>query len=322
MTLINYTGNRRAGGGFYTAACVIFAIGFAVCLLARPQICIPASREAVVLCAATLIPSLLPFLTVNGILLGSGAAEYAARTAGPLFSRIFGCSPVFCAPFFIGVTSGFPTGALSVVRAYENGFCTKNEAERALSFCSNAGAAFTVSALGTLLGDLRLGAAIYAAQIVSALVVSRVFCRRTAGAAFAINGFAPPRKRLFTGAVTGAVIPLLNVCAFVIVFAPVVALIRSTAQFLEAPPEATGLLVSAIELTNAAAYLSSAVPTARAAVLCAFAVGWSGFCVHAQIAAFASEKGLSMKYYFAGKLLNGALSAFLVWISTRFLFGY
>ena len=290
------------------------SVCFAVCLLARADVCTGAVRQAVRLCLDTLIPALFPFLALNGVILGAGGAELAARTAGGIFARVFRTSPALCAPFFIGAAAGFPSGAAAIAKVYSDGGCTKNDAERALAFSSNSGPAYAIGGLGALLGDLRLGALIYAAQMASALLLARILPRKNGEERETVGtAWQPPQPGLFTRAVKGAVTPMLNICAFVIIFAPVTALLG---RGLEAAGLSVGLrggILSAVELTNGAAFAASALPRRMAASVCAFALSWSGLCVHAQTASYTAEAGLSLKYYVPGRLFMGAVSAALVW---------
>ena len=51
--------------------------------------------------------------------------------------------------------------------------------------------------------------------------------------------------------------------------------------------------------------------------MAAFMLGWAGLSVHCQVLAFLGDSGLSMRTYFVGKLLHGALSAALLGLLTR-----
>ena len=294
--------------------CLLCSVCFAVCLLARSDICTEAVRKAVRLCLDTLIPALFPFLVLNGLFLGAGGAGLAARTLGGAFSRVFKVSPALCAPFVIGATAGFPSGAAAVARVYSEGGCTKDEAERALAFSSNSGPAFAVGGLGAMLGDLKTGALIWAVQLLSALLLARVIPRRAASDGPLTRADPPDKPGILTRAVTGAVTPMLNICAFVLIFAPVTALISRGLTLIGAPAALTGGILSVLELTNGSVFACSALSRRAAAAVCAFAVSWSGLCVCAQTASCVSEAGLSLKYYVPGKFFMGAVSAAAVWL--------
>ena len=287
-------------------------IGFAACLVWRGDVCAGAVRGALEVCGKTIIPAVFPFFCAVGLILGAGGAEAAARVCGRAFARIFRVSPALCAPFLIGLISGFPAGAAAVTRVYAEGRCTKAEAERAIAFSSNAGPAYVVCGIGGMLGDLRLGAVLYAVQIVVMIAVNALFARRYPRVGADVP--APPLPRadaLVTRAVKEAITPMLTVCAFVLAFAPITALLRSGLEYIGAADGVIGAALSILELTNAAGH-AAALPLGISLPICAFAVSFSGICVAAQISAFAADAGLSMRYYFRAKLICGAVSFFIL----------
>lgn len=294
---------------------LICSICFAICLLARADVCTDAVRRALSLCVNTLIPALFPFLVLNGIVLGAGGAQLAARTAGGLFSRVFKVSPSLCAPFFIGAASGFPSGAAAICRVYSEGGCSRKDAERALAFSSNAGPAYAIGGLGAMLGDIRLGALIYAAQLLSAVLLARMIPRGTAAREASEINLPSPQHGLLSRAVKGAVTPMLCICAFVVVFAPVTALLDKGLSLTGIPAALRGGLLSCVELTNGAAFVCASLSRRAACAICAFALSWAGLCVHAQTASYTAEAGLSLKYYIPGKLFMGVCSGVIAWFA-------
>ena len=287
---------------------------FAVCLIARPDICASSVKSSLELCIRTLIPSIFPFLVVNSILSGAGGIELAAGLVGKPFSALFGVSGNLCAPFLIGLISGFPSGGSAVAEVYSRGGCTKEEAERSLAFCSNTGPAFAVAGIGGMLGSVRYGLAIFAVQIICAFLCAFILPGRGASRKAMID---LPRKRrgnLFVSAVGGAVIPMLNICAFVLIFSPLTALLRALLCRLGASLGVTAVLLSFIEITGACDFISSFLPMSLALPLCSLAVCWSGICVHTQTLSAVAESGLSMKYCIVGKLFMGSCAFLIMWL--------
>lgn len=295
-------------GAFYlTGGCV-----FAFCMLVMPDICAAAASRAAVFCVEKLIPSLFPLMALNGVILGAGGAAAAAKTAGPALHRAFRLPEVFCAPFFIGLLSGFPSGAAAVAKIRGERGCSKEQAERGVAAVSNSGIAYA-AAVGGMLGDMRAGVLIFVSQVVCSLLASRFLFRGLSGSYPIRNGESGAGTRgLLIRSVKEAVVPMLNVCAFIIFFAPVSALVGRAAELMRLPDAAKCLLLSLVEMTNAAAAAADSLPLPDAAAVCAFAVSWSGVCVAAQVCSATDGEGLSMKYYFRAKLICGAVSALAV----------
>lgn len=286
-----------------------------------PDVCASALYGSLELCAKRLIPSIFPFLVVNAIFSSSGGIGAAARIFGGVFSRLFGTSGNLCVPFLIGLISGFPSGAESTAEIYQKNGCTKNEAERALAFCSNTGPAFVIAGIGGLLGNIKYGILIYSAQIISAWLTALLF-KNKHKTDIAFNSFTNSQATpSFIKAVTGSVIPMLNICAFVLIFSPVAALCDFVLTKLGVPMILRAFSLCFIEVTNAAAFTASHLPVIVAIPMCAFALCWSGLCVHSQTAAAVSESGLSLKYYFAGKLFMG-ITAFIITAIAVILFSW
>ncbi len=62
----------------------------------------------------------------------------------PLFRAGGACSSALA----LGFVGGYPVGARTAIALYENGQCSKTEAERLLAFCNNSGPAFILGGGG------------------------------------------------------------------------------------------------------------------------------------------------------------------------------
>ncbi len=104
-----------------------------------------------------------------------------------------------------------------------------------------------------------------------------------------------PVGQVVTGAVSGALSAMLNICAYVVTF-------RTAAALLPLPP----LWLGAVELIGGLA----ALPGGRTGFILAAAItAWGGLSVHCQTAAVA--EGLSMRWHWRGKLIQTAIAAVL-----------
>ncbi|MBQ3100265.1 MAG: hypothetical protein IJC50_04660 [Clostridia bacterium] len=284
-----------------------------------PDICTPALNDSLRLCAERLIPSIFPFLVVNAIFSSSGGINGAARMFGGLFSRLFGTSGALCVPFLVGLISGFPSGAESVADIYQKNGCTKDEAERALSFCSNTGPAFAIAGIGGLLGNIKYGMLIYTAQILSSWICA-LLLKKKKKTELPLSALTDVKNSpSFIRAVTGSVIPMLNICAFVLIFSPIAALCDHALSSIGTSQTIRAFCICFIEITNAAAFTASNLPIDLALPICSFAVCWSGLCVYSQTAAAVTKEELSLKYYLAGKLFMGICAFIITRISVLFL---
>ena len=89
--------------------------------------------EALALCGRSVVPSLFPFLVLSILLVSLGFGEllspYLAGLMTPLF-RLPGCAG---SALLLGLAGGYPIGAQTAARLYQEGALTRGEAERLLS---------------------------------------------------------------------------------------------------------------------------------------------------------------------------------------------
>ena len=259
-------------------------------LLLLPEVSAQAARDAMLLCAQTLIPSLFPFFVLSSLLIACGASELLSALLSPLMRPLFGLSGTGAAALALGLCGGYPVGARTAAELVENGALSQEEGERLLAFCNNAGPGFLLGVCGAgVFSSSRAGAALYLIHVAAALC---------AGVQNALTG-------------------CLNVSAFVVFFT---VLARLLLHFL---PEAfasslpCALLLGFLELTSGVLSL----PCSRAGFLsCAALLGWGGMSVHFQTRSMLAASPLSARYYLKGKVLQALLSLLLALPALPFLF--
>lgn len=76
----------------------------------------------------------------------------------------------------MGIISGYPVGAKIVTNLRENNICTKEEAERLLSFTNNSGPLFIVGTVGiSLLGNTTVGIILLVIHVLASITVGVCF---------------------------------------------------------------------------------------------------------------------------------------------------
>ena len=117
-------------------------------LLLLPEVSAQAARDAMLLCAQTLIPSLFPFFVLSSLLIACGASELLSALLSPLMRPLFGLSGTGAAALALGLCGGYPVGARTAAELVENGALSQEEGERLLAFCNNAGPGFLLGVCG------------------------------------------------------------------------------------------------------------------------------------------------------------------------------
>ncbi len=318
------TDNRQSRLSVGTLAfCLMSSLSFFLLLFCAEE-AIAAMRDALTLCAKTVIPSLFPFMVASELIVHSGVATTLGRLCTPVFQRLFGMGGAASAPLLLGTLCGFPVGAKSAASLYESGKISRGELCHLLCFCNQPSSAFVISAVGiSLFGSRRFGLLLYGTTLVSGLAVG-LCCRfliskddkkhqggreSNATPSLGVTGF--------TDAITGAARGMLSVCAFVCFFATLVGCLSSMPAMDRAPNVLRALTFGFFELTGGVSRAAACQSVTTAALVAAWCIGWSGLSVHFQVMSLCDRSGVSFRPYFAAKAAQGALNVLLLAAAMR-----
>ena len=310
----------------------------AVLALVRwPSEGVAAAKDGLTLCANVIIPSLFPFFVLSALVVELGMSRYLGRLLERLMVPLFRVGGACSSALALGFVGGYPVGARTAIALYQNGQCSKTEAERLLAFCNNSGPAFILGVVGAgVFSSSRAGLLLYLTHIAASLIVGVIFrfYKPDEGPG---TGAAAPRFQAvsfpsaFTRSVTGAMTSTLNICAFVLFFTVAIRMLFLSGLMDRAADLVTALLTPAgmsrswaqrlltglLEVSSGVTALSGEGSDAGRLSMAAFMLGWAGLSVHCQVLAFLGDCGLSMRTYFVGKLLHGGISAGLTALLLR-----
>ncbi|MBD5084442.1 MAG: sporulation protein [Clostridiales bacterium] len=303
-------------------------------LVASPDQAITGAKDGLTLCFNVIVPSLFPFFVLSSLVVDLGLAAYLGRALEGLMRPLFRVSGSCAAAVALGFIGGYPVGARTALQLYQQGLCSKTEAERLLAFCNNSGPAFILGVVGAgIFGDSRVGLLLYLTHALASLIVGLLF-RFYGGSEQKRAPKSHPKPiqtvtipAAFTGAVSRSLQSTLNICAFVVFFAVVLQLLSAygvfaaLAQLLSLagfqPEWAKRLVAGLLELSSGVSSLRGTAQLAGRVSMAAFMLGWAGLSVHCQVLSFLVDSGLSAKTYLAGKLCHGLIAAGLTWCLTR-----
>lgn len=305
-------------------------------LILWPDQAMDAMREGLKLCGNVILPSLFPFFVLSSLVVELGMSRYLGRLLEPVMAPLFRVNGNCASALALGFIGGYPVGARTAIQIYENGQCSRTEAERMLAFCNNSGPAFILGVVGAgVFGSGAAGLLLCLTHLLASLAVGVLFrfyksgeeprTGRVRRAQFQAASFS----RAFTGSVTGALQSTLNICAFILFFtvflrilayAGILKTLGGILSALLAPlgmdqTWAERLLTGLVEVSSGVSSLTDGALSGRLS-MAAFMLGWAGVSVHCQVLAFLGDSGLSARTYVTGKLLHGIFSAVLA----RFLF--
>ena len=293
-------------------------------LLAALMFCSPqaleGARQALAVCAATLIPSLLPFFVLANLLGALGLPDLLGGLAGGLTERLFRVSPAGAQAFFLGISGGYPLGASVVGQLRREGRLSRAEAERLLCFCNNSGPAFILGAAGGVFQSPMAGLLLYAAHVLAAVTVG-LLSRRGARSDHAAPGPAAgsvPFPQALTAAVSRAVSATMSVCGYVVLFGALLALAEPCLAAL--PPLANVLVRGFLELGGGIAAMAGLPPTPVHLAAAAFLLGWGGLSVHCQTLGVLADTDIKCARHLAGRALCGMIAAVYTYLGALALF--
>ncbi len=315
----------------YDALTILGLLAVTAGLMVFPAQMVGAAREGVELGFNVLIPSLFPFFVISSLTVELGLAERLGSVFSGVMGPLFNVSGECAAALILGFIGGYPVGARTIISLYEQGRCTKAEAERMLAFCNNSGPAFIFGVVGAgIFLSSSVGLILYLTHMAASILVGLIF-RSHGGRGSGGRLPRPQRERVsfpaaFVRAVGSSFTSCLGICGFVIFFTVFTRLLFLSGV-LKAVSAAIGtvlgplgfdeawaerLLTGFIELTGGVWSLREVSSRLTASVsMAAFMLGWAGLSVHCQVLSFLGSTGLSARTYILGKALHAGISAAL-----------
>jgi len=329
--------------GSYLAA--FFGVAVTIAFVAFPEAAFEASLAGLRLWLDVVLPALLPFFAMSEILMGLGVIHAVGVLLEPLMRPVFRIPGVGGFAVAMGLASGYPLGAKISGRIRRDGLCTREEGERLVAFANTADPLFMAGAVAVgMFGQVELGAVLALAHYIAAVLVGFAM-RFHAGGRMAAQSGAPqgglfrraldalvrarqsdarPFGQLIRDAVTESVNAMLFVGGCIMMFSVLIRVLGDAGLIgtLAAaagrllpwagldPDLALALIKGAFEITIGAQEASqAAAPLLHRAMAASFITGWSGFSVHAQVAAMVHGTDIRIGPYLLARLGHGILAA-------------
>lgn len=293
-----------------TAIASITAVSMVILMLNAKEASAFAA-DALKLCTASLIPSLFPFMFLAIVLNGtlSGCRFRFLRIVRSVCRIPEGSEMLF----LLGILGGYPVGAQVIANAYQGGNLKKEDAQRMLGFCNNAGPSFIFGVIGPLFHSVTVPALLWLIQVISALITGAVL-KGNCDTAIKENR----RTHVsITDALEKSVKAMGLICGWVILFRIIVGFLE---RFLGTYISGNILTVitGLLELTNGCIALYGVKNSGLRFILASTFLSLGGMCVLLQTAS--SIKTLNIKTYISGKCIQGIVSAILAYIIQHFIF--
>lgn len=114
-------------------------------MLRYPALSLEYASTGLTLWFTKMVPTLLPFMILSGIMIRMNLTERFVGLLHPLLHRIYGTSRNGSYTIIMGFLCGFPMGARIVGELYEQHKLSREESALLLSFCNNIGPIYFLS---------------------------------------------------------------------------------------------------------------------------------------------------------------------------------
>ncbi|NLB35870.1 MAG: hypothetical protein GX824_00950 [Clostridiales bacterium] len=288
---------------------VIAVLAMLFSLIFVPQVTSKGVKDGLNLCGQVVIPSLFPFMVLSTFLIKSGLCSLLGRIFAPLTKKIFRLPGTACGAIIMGLIGGFPVGSRMTAQLYRDGEISRSAAQRMLMFCVNAGPAFVIGAIGSMmLGSRKAGFIMFISLSLSSLFIgfiSRfIACDGEDKSLPHVFGPMNIQKSLVESVADGAG-AMLSVCAWIILFCCACSLLSLLPEGLEVLSVPLKCL---FEVTSGSA--AAAASGVHIAVITGI-VGWSGLCVHCQVLEYVKAVDLRMSVFLTARATSGALASLI-----------
>ena len=310
---------------------------FTICLIIFSKNNLPACKDGLLLWVNNIVPSLLPFFIATELLSYTDITYKLGKLLNPIMKPLFNVPGIGSFAFIMGIISGYPTGAKIVVNLKENNLCTKEEAERMLSFTNNSGPLFILSTVGnSMFGNSYIGILLLITHILSSITVGIIFrfyklksnsIKKTSNLSYNNNQVDFSNLgEILSKSIMSSVKTVVMIGGFVVLFSVILSILNETNSIITLSTilfpifKLFGIndiafvysfLSGIFEITNGIMQISS-IPCKYIStniILSSFLLGFGGLSVLLQVYSIISKSNISIKSYFIGKLLQGIIAS-------------
>lgn len=280
------------------AGSILGGVGMLILIL-DSKTALEGAASGLEVCIRTVIPSLFPFILLSNLMVGQ---TFPAMRGLAFLGRSFlipaGAEGLLI-PAFLG---GYPLGAQCIGTAYRGNGLTRQQAQRMLAFCSNAGPSFLFGMVGQMFDQTWVPWVLWGILILSALMVASIIPAESTPAQDA------PIQKAQKPLIATAVGVMGQICGWVILFRVGITFLERWCLWLLPEPIQVAVM-GVLELSNGCLALGKIQSIPLRLILCAGMLSFGGLCVGFQTASVVGD--LSMGYYWLGKGLQTIFSLLL-----------
>lgn len=306
---------------FYT----VFSISQICFLLLYPQEALAASKEGMQLWLNVLLPVLLPFLILTGILIHTNMAGKLLQPVEVIWNKVLGVSAAGAYAVIVGALCGYPVGAKITSDLYENHQISESEAKYLLTFTNHASPVFIRTYLCHICLKDQIPArtvfGIFALSDLTIMLLFRFVVYRNKIQFLS----ADKKKKTPVSSSSGAFLDVSIMNGFETItrlggYILMFAILSACISRCYIPHNVPGyLLTGMLELTTGLYRLQPLIlPDITKSILAVFLTASGGFCIAAQTRSLVTKE-LSVRSYIVAKLLNGVIAVILILLVAKII---
>ena len=139
-------------------------------MLAYPEYYMKATGRGLALFASNILPAMFPFLFLNTMLSNTKAIPFVNKAFEKPVNKIFGVVKEGAFVLISALICGYPVGAVTTARLYENGDISRDDVRSFLPFTSLAGPVFILSTVSSIFGDKNVGLVVLISHYVGTFI--------------------------------------------------------------------------------------------------------------------------------------------------------
>ena len=311
---------------------------FTICLIIFSKSNIQAVKTSLNIWVNNVIPSLLPFFIATELLNHTNIPKIVGSFFNKITRPIFNVPGIGAYALFMGIVSGYPVGAKIVTNFRNENLCTKEEAERLITFTNNSGPLFILGTVGiTLFYDTGIGLLLLFTHILACISVGIIFRfwktkeKEKRNTDTLTNNISfNSLGEILSKSILSAINSVILIGGFIVFFGILLSILQKTQiinlfkiiflpcfKFLNINTAfIIPLLTGFLELTNGVTAIATIASKNLSIniIFCAFLLGFGGFSIMLQVLSIISKSDISIKPYILGKLLQGILAAFYTFL--------
>ena len=305
---------------FYSVTLPLFLLSALILMLLFPSLALEGAKTGLLLWFQKVIPSLLPFMILTGLLTSTGAIHRLLKILKPVCAHI-GIDSALLYPLLSGLFCGYPMGAKACYDSLSDKTLSVSQAKRLLPCCNLPSPMFLTGYICTSLFSLsgsKTGLVLLSVYLPLPLLwllggafQKKELIKKTEKT---VSSGLPSFLSSLEYAMMQSFEILEKIGGYMILFSILSLFLRTflPENFLSV------LLAGSLEMTTGASLCSGSLPFLSGLCTAVFFTVFGGFCIAAQTGSVLKGSGIPLFPYMAMKLLHGILSALLLLLFFRF----